>query len=122
MTDAQKPPADAVGSSDQLGAGGLTLKQKQAANVWDHIDDALAVIEAARAGRWTWIDNSECKYIQLRIDMRDGGCLIENRHGVRIDPARLAFQRSDHQHEPWPAQRIPLSDWQREQIAKAAGA
>lgn len=113
----------AVGSSEELGAaGGLTLKQKQAANVWDHIDDALAVIELARAGKWHWCENFECKYIELRIDMRDGGCLIKDRNGNRINPADLRKQLDGHMHgDPWPTERLPLGEWQQE-VVKAVGA
>lgn len=99
--------------SAELAAGDLTLKQKQAANVWDHVDDALAVIELARAGRWSPYENMACKYIELRIDMRDGGCLIRNAAGERIDPADLRKQHSGHMHgEPWPTEPEPLGEWQ----------
>jgi len=94
----------------------LTLKQKQAANVWDHIDDALAVIELARAGRWVWMENPQCKYIELRIDMRDGGCIIKDREGNRIDPATLGKQLTNEQYKPWPKERMPLGDWQLETV------
>ena len=106
---------------DQLGANaGLTLKQKQAANVWDHIDDALAVIELARAGKWHWCENFECKYIELRIDMRDGGCLIKDRNGNRINPADLAKQTTGHMHgDPWPTERPKLGEWQQAAVRGA---
>lgn len=95
----------------------LNLDEKRAANVWDHVDDVLPVIEAARAGRWNWCDNTPCKYIQLRIDMRDGGCLIEDRHGNRIEPARLRLQRGHAQQwDPWPTRRPPLSEWQQQTV------
>lgn len=106
--------------SAELSAENLTLKQKQAANVWDHIDDALAVIELARAGKWSPYENMQCKYIELRIDMRDGGCLIRDKDGNRIDVADLRKQMSGFMHgEPWPAERPALGDWQQ-QAAKAA--
>ncbi len=99
----------------------LTVEQKAAANIWDHLDDALSVIAAARAGQWNWTENSACKYIELRIDMRDGGCLIRNREGQRINPGDLAHQyRGEGGYEPWPNKgRAPLSDWQRAAILKA---
>ena len=114
-------PASGNPRPDEFGAAGLTLKQKQAANVWDHVDDALAVIELARTGRWVWMENPACKYIELRIDMRDGGCLIKDREGNRINPADLRKQLSGEQWEPWPAERMPLGEWQK-QMARAAGA
>jgi hypothetical protein len=83
---------------------------------WDHIDGALAVIELARAGRWVWMENPQCKYIELRIDMRDGGCIIKDREGKRIDPATLAKQLTQEQYEPWPKDRMPLGEWQLETV------
>lgn len=110
-----------VGSMDELGAAGaMTLEQKRAANVWDHIDDALAVIELARAGKWHWCENFECKYIELRIDMRDGGCLIKDRNGNRIDPADLAKQATGLMHgNPWPTERPKLGEWQQAAVRGA---
>lgn len=106
--------------SEELSAENLTLKQKQAANVWDHIDDALAVIELARVGKWSPYENMQCKYIELRIDMRDGGCLIRDKDGNRIDVADLRKQMGGFMHgEPWPAGRPALGEWQQ-QAAKAA--
>lgn len=93
----------------------LTLEQKRAANVWDHVDDAMAVIELARAGKWSPYENMRCKYIELRIDMRDGGCLIKDKDGNRIDPTQLRKQLSGHMHgNPWPTERRALGDWQKE--------
>lgn len=110
----------AVGSNDGLGAaGGLTLKQKQAANLWDHIDEVLPVLEAARAGKWTWQANSRCKYLELRIDMRDGGCIVKDREGDRINPADLARQAHDTCHNPWPTTRPELGEWQKNAIRGA---
>ena len=99
----------------------LSLAQKQAANVWDHVDDALAVIELARAGKWNWCENTQCKYIELRIDMRDGGCIVKDREGKRIDPETLRKQLDEHHDwEPWPTERLPLGEWQKEVAAAAA--
>jgi len=90
----------------------LTLAQKQAANVWDHIDDALEVIELARAGRWVWMENTQCKYIELRIDMRDGGCIVKDSKGNRIDLPTLRRQLTNRQYTPWPKERMPLGESQ----------
>jgi hypothetical protein len=102
-------------------AENLTLAQKTAANVWDHVDDAIAVIELARAGKWHWCENMRCKYIELRIDMRDGGALIRDRDGARIDPRDLLKQVDGGMHgEPWPTKPEPLGEWQKEAAAGAA--
>lgn len=41
---------------------------------------------------WQWINNSRCKYISLRIDMRDGGFIIVDRDGTRISFDQLKYQ------------------------------
>lgn len=41
---------------------------------------------------WTWTKNTECKYIELRIDMRDGRCIIRNRDGELISLEELKSQ------------------------------
>jgi hypothetical protein len=69
-----------------------TIAEKDAYNVWDSIDDFIAVLEAMRAGDWVWVRNSRCKYVELRVDMRNGGCLIRDQHGNRINPSDLRFQ------------------------------
>lgn len=70
----------------------LSLADKQASNTWDHLSDFHQVYRQMLAGQWWWFNNSACKYVELRVDMRDGGCLIKNRHGERIDPTELARQ------------------------------
>ncbi|MBX3653248.1 MAG: hypothetical protein KF686_03625 [Ramlibacter sp.] len=73
---------------------------------WDHINDVISVLALASAGRWHWGENMDCKYVEVRIDMRDGGCIIKDRHGTRITPAALAKQPYGHGNIPWP---MPLA-------------
>lgn len=68
---------------------------------WDHVDDVLPVIELMRSGKWAWVENMRCKYIELRIDTRDGGCIIRDREKVRITPEQLANQPYGGHGEPW---------------------
>lgn len=70
----------------------MNLQQKIASNTWDNIDDFIAVLKAARAEKWYWFRNTRCKYVELRVDMRDGGCIIKDREGVRIAPEDLSYQ------------------------------
>lgn len=53
----------------------------------------LEVIEEAKRGNWCWSMNSQCKYIDLRIDMRDRGCIVKDRDGnpLTIDQLRYQF-------------------------------
>lgn len=70
----------------------MELEQKIETNTWDSIDDFIAVLDQMRAGNWKWYANTKCKYVELRVDMRDGGCVIKDRNGNRIDPKDLAWQ------------------------------
>lgn len=52
------------------------------------IFDALKqTIEDSKNFKWHWAYTfeSECKYIDIRIDMRDGHCLLFNRDHEQID-------------------------------------
>ncbi len=45
------------------------------------IDSKLVaeVVAHAVSGRWMWWRNTKCKYISIRIDMRDGHCVLRDR-------------------------------------------
>ena len=58
---------------------------------WTPIDDVLAVI---RDPKWMWPLNSRCKYVTLRLDVRDFHCIIMDRDGNEITLDELK-----HQHE-----------------------
>lgn len=65
-------------------------------NLWDEnfqeVTDFIKEASAERMEGWQWIKNSRCKYVQLRIDMRDGGFIIQDRHGKRISLDQLKYQ------------------------------
>lgn len=46
---------------------------------------------APGSNRWSWARNTSCKYVELRIDMRDGGFVLTNREG-RISLPMLEWQ------------------------------
>lgn len=48
---------------------------------WVPLDDVLAVV---RDPRWTWTRNSQCKYLDLRLDTRDGRVFVCDRDGRPI--------------------------------------
>jgi hypothetical protein len=78
----------------------LTAKEKSEMNSWDHVDSFFEVYSKMKNGDWCWYKNIGCKYVELRIDMRDGGCIICNSEGRRINPEALAWQYSDETPEP----------------------
>lgn len=46
---------------------------------------------------WHWFKNTQCKYVNLRIDMRDGGFVLLNRDGQRISLKQLQWQYGDEE-------------------------
>lgn len=63
----------------------------------DELKDTIALIEqmAEHGGTWQWWKNPECKYVSIRIDMRDGGFIILGRDGKRISLADIQYQYGD---------------------------
>lgn len=78
------------------------VQAKMAANQWDHFGDILPTLKAISRGDWYWGANSRCKYIEIRLDTRDGGCLLYDRERVRISPEQFAHQSHPVRMEPWP--------------------
>ncbi|MGX5662196.1 hypothetical protein [Diaphorobacter nitroreducens] len=91
------PAAVAVPSED--------VRKKIETNTWDHFGDILPTLKAISRGEWYWGANSRCKYIEIRLDTRDGGCILYDRDRVRISPEQFAFQAGGGvgKMEPWPA-------------------
>ena len=88
----------------------LTLEQKIEQNIWDHIDDVLKVVKLAQQNLWCWSRNSACKYINVRIDMRDGGCLLHDRDNKRIGVEQLAYQYGQPDTTPPEATEVDPRD------------
>jgi hypothetical protein len=44
------------------------------------------------AERWSWVRNTKCKYVTLKIDTRRGAYCIEDRDGNKIDLIDLTEQ------------------------------
>jgi hypothetical protein len=70
----------------------LSVEHKIDCNIWDNIEDVLPILQKMKNDEWDWSRNTRCKYIELRIDMRDGGCIITDRDRIRINPEDLAYQ------------------------------
>jgi hypothetical protein len=72
------------------------FESRIASNSWEtNLDETVNCIKelTSEDSDWTWAYNWTCKYICLRIDMRDGGFLILNDNGERISLDRLKWQR-----------------------------
>ena len=62
---------------------------------WEPLEQVVAqvqkTIDDMKAGKWSWAKNWACKYVDIRIDMRDGHAIICNRNG-RISLEGLNYQ------------------------------
>lgn len=79
------------------------VRKKIQSNTWDHFGAILPTLKAISRGDWYWGANSRCKYIEIRLDTRDGGCILYDRERVRISPEQFAHQSHPVRMEPWPA-------------------
>lgn len=71
------------------------LKTNKQNNEWNFFfKDVLPTLAASVLYGWSWVGNSKCKYTNLnvRIDMRDLGCVIRDRDNNHILPEAFSFQ------------------------------
>lgn len=66
------------------------------ANIWHEdlsvlFSEVLALLAKER-DEWVWYKNGPCKYINIKIDMRDGGYILMDRDGGRISLDELKEQ------------------------------
>jgi hypothetical protein len=59
---------------------------------WISFDNITNIINLVKSKKWCWTKNSRCKYIEVRIDMRDGNCLVRDRNGIDISLEELLKQ------------------------------
>jgi len=78
----------------------LSSEEKSAMNIWDSVDSFYPIYQKMKNREWVWFKNMNCKYIDLRIDMRDGGCILHDRSGNRISFEQLAWQYSSEEPDP----------------------
>lgn len=72
---------------------------------WQPIEPIFEVLSDARKGIWNWTANSKCKYITLRIDMRDGCLILKDRDDNPITLEELKHQAHEHGGLSWSQQR-----------------
>ena len=81
-------------------------REKIENNIWENnFDEVIAFIKEVTKSdfdfdsepKWNWMRNPRCKYVQLRIDMRDGGFVILDRDNQRItfDELKYQYRRED---------------------------
>lgn len=74
-----------------------TFKEKLEQNIWEeNLDEVIRVIkeQSHPDSEWCWAYNARCKYVSLRIDMRDGGFILLDRYNKRISLDDLKWQIS----------------------------
>lgn len=67
----------------------IPFKEKEEKNIWDSIQDFLDILNDKD---WKWTKNPKYKYVNLRIDMRDGGCIFMDDDRKRVDPSEIKYQ------------------------------
>lgn len=74
----------------------MSIEEMQKENQWhtNFVELAEAVRKCAidKEVKWSWARNWDCKYINIWLDMRDGGYILTDRTGKRIDVAGLLQQ------------------------------
>lgn len=75
------------------------FKQMVQSNTWHSHEELLSNVQQLYDlikswPKWTWGNNMDCKYINIRIDMRDGGHIISNKEG-RCSLDAIKWQWSD---------------------------
>lgn len=65
-----------------------TIQQLSQEDIWEEDGNTL------KPGclNWSWARNWNCKYVNLRIDMRDGGFIFTDNTGQRINLEQLKWQ------------------------------
>lgn len=67
-------------------------------NIWmppkDFVRNMQRIFACAENEKWQWPKNWDCKYIDIRIDMRDGGHIITNKTGKRCSVESIEHQEN----------------------------
>lgn len=72
------------------------FQSKVSDNEWESpselLDNLKRIIKCIENKDWHWGRNMDCKYINIRIDMRDGGHIIVNQRGKRCSVESVEYQ------------------------------
>jgi hypothetical protein len=67
---------------------------------WPKLASVIAAVNECLEGKWRWQANPECKYLSIRVDMRDGTACLSNRDEDDITIEQLKKQFTDAPPEP----------------------
>jgi len=59
---------------------------------WIPVTSVIKILKSLKTKGWCWSRNSKCKYIEIRIDMRDQNCILKDRDGNFITLKQLEEQ------------------------------
>lgn len=60
---------------------------------WDiDFNEITSTLKEILSSKWSWRRSNDYKYITVKVDMRDGGCVLENRFGQKITLEDLKHQ------------------------------
>lgn len=76
------------------------LDEQISENIWHDRQELQQIIdtiltlsdEKSETNEWCWAYNHNCKYVDIRIDMRDGGFIFMNQNRTRINLEQLKWQ------------------------------
>lgn len=64
-------------------------------NRWN--DDVAAFVKLVQDNPGFWLSDFQLKYLDIRIDTRDGGFVLKDRDGEKISPDRVVSAIKQHQ-------------------------
>lgn len=70
----------------------ISFQEKVEKNIWDKIEDFIHILREMKKDNWVWWRNSEHKYVNLRVDMRDGRCIFLDDKNNRISIDDIKYQ------------------------------
>jgi len=66
----------------------------------DIIPTVKETLEKVKKREWSWGKNQDCKYIDIRIDMRDGGAILCSRsRRISLDQLKYQWKPEDEKQE-----------------------
>jgi hypothetical protein len=82
-------------------------EQHRINNHWYPFKELVQAFREMQFNKWKWTRNQNCKYVNIRFDMRDMGCIVSTDRLGWITLERLKFQHSYSGEKPieW---KIPL--------------
>lgn len=72
-------------------AAKIEKNEWESSGTFDSLINTIKELLSA-SNKWSWLGNNRCKYIEIRIDMRDGGFVLLDRDGSRISFDQLKWQ------------------------------